>query len=620
MKKFLKKCCITVLIGILILTIIPLQVFAVTNPYPSSQTISGVTTIPCTYYAWQQAYDNTGVAMPNFGNAKNWYTSAKNAGYSVGTVAKPKSIAVWEGGTYGHVSYVVSVNGSKMTVNEGGMYNSSGGAYNGTGILNGNTVNSVVGQQKGNGSTKILIGFIYLTESVSGTVTINAPTADKTNTITDKNAVLWAKVNKPSSSSVTKIGIRVRPDGGSYTSSWSLYQAPSQSYSGQTYMYPYYNLNEELGITLTHVTKYYYQFYAVVGGKEYWSSEQSFTTGGSHSYGSWSTTKAATCTATGTKTRKCTGCSKTETQTIAALGHNYSSSYTVDKAATCTAAGSKSKHCTRCSATTSVTSIAATGHSYGAWSTTKAATCTSTGTKVRKCSSCSATENHTVAALGHDYSSSWATDKVATCTAAGSKSHHCSRCNAKTDITTVTSLGHSWSEWSVTAEPTTTASGRKTRKCTRSGCTATETATVAKLAADGHTHNFGEWETATQATCTANGSMLRKCISCDQTENMTVTAIGHLFSDWVIVTEATTENDGLTERTCSACGTKETSVIPKIVSDNKVSADADNNGEIIVTEPKNHIKDYWLFITIGAAIIAAAAVITVILLIKKKKQ
>ena len=202
-KKYL--CC-----GILILTILavmPLSASAATNPYPNSQTIDGITTIPCTYYAWQQAYDNIGVAMPNFGNAKNWYTGASNAGYSVGTVAKPKSIAVWSGGTYGHVSYVVSVNGSKMTVNEGGMHNASGtGAYNGTGIYNGNVVNSVVGQQKGNGSTKVLIGFIYLTEGQNQTITITAPTSKYTDTISDTNAILHAWVAKPTGVSIAKIG------------------------------------------------------------------------------------------------------------------------------------------------------------------------------------------------------------------------------------------------------------------------------------------------------------------------------------------------------------------------------------------------------------------------------
>lgn len=37
---------------------------AASNPFGKWQTINGVTTIRCTYYAWQQAYDNTGVALP----------------------------------------------------------------------------------------------------------------------------------------------------------------------------------------------------------------------------------------------------------------------------------------------------------------------------------------------------------------------------------------------------------------------------------------------------------------------------------------------------------------------------------------------------------------------------
>ena len=73
---------------------------------------------------------------------------------------------------------------------------------------------------------------------------------------------------------------------------------------------------------------------------------------------------AATCTASGSAKRVCTSCGNTETKTLTALGHNFSSSYTIDKAATCTTAGSKSRHCTRCSSTTDVTTIAATGHSY----------------------------------------------------------------------------------------------------------------------------------------------------------------------------------------------------------------------------------------------------------------
>lgn len=82
-----------------------------------------------------------------------------------------------------------------------------------------------------------------------------------------------------------------------------------------------------------------------------------------HSYTSTVTT-ATTCTATGIKTYTCSRCTHSYTETIAVLGHNYSTSYTVDTAATCTTEGSKSQLCTRCTAKQNVTAIPATGHNY----------------------------------------------------------------------------------------------------------------------------------------------------------------------------------------------------------------------------------------------------------------
>ena len=42
-----------------------------------------------------------------------------------------------------------------------------------------------------------------------------------------------------------------------------------------------------------------------------------------HSFGEWATTKKATCTENGEKTRTCSACGKTEIESIPALGHNY---------------------------------------------------------------------------------------------------------------------------------------------------------------------------------------------------------------------------------------------------------------------------------------------------------
>ena len=49
----------------------------------------------------------------NWGNAKDWITSAQAAGHSVGTTPVAGAIAVWpnDGGGYGHVAYVTSASG-----------------------------------------------------------------------------------------------------------------------------------------------------------------------------------------------------------------------------------------------------------------------------------------------------------------------------------------------------------------------------------------------------------------------------------------------------------------------------------------------------------------------------
>ena len=70
-------------------------IYAASNPYGKYQNLYGITTVRCTWYAWQEAYENTGVALPGWGNAQTWYNSAINSGYEVGREARPNSIAVW---------------------------------------------------------------------------------------------------------------------------------------------------------------------------------------------------------------------------------------------------------------------------------------------------------------------------------------------------------------------------------------------------------------------------------------------------------------------------------------------------------------------------------------------
>ena len=148
--------------------------------------------------------------------------------------------------------------------------------------------------------------------------------------------------------------------------------------------------------------------------------------GHTHNFNGWVIVKEPTCTENGINTRSCDGCLKVETKTINALGHDYSTAWTTDKAATCGAAGSKSHHCTRCSDKKDVTAIPATGnHKFGAWSIIQSATCTTTGTQTRTCSVCGKTETATIAKTAHKY-----VDTVVkpTYTAQGYTLHKCSVC------------------------------------------------------------------------------------------------------------------------------------------------------------------------------------------------
>ena len=104
-----------------------------------------------------------------------------------------------------------------------------------------------------------------------------------------------------------------------------------------------------------------------------------------HSWDNGKVTKAATCTAAGTKTYTCTHCKKTRTETIAATGHKAVKDAAV--AATCETAGkTEGSHCSVCGTVLKAqTTTAALGHDYGEWKTIKAATYTEPGQAERVC-------------------------------------------------------------------------------------------------------------------------------------------------------------------------------------------------------------------------------------------
>ena len=79
-----------------------------------------------------------------------------------------------------------------------------------------------------------------------------------------------------------------------------------------------------------------------------------------HKYGSWTVTKAATCTENGSQKHSCTVCGNSETQTIKATGHK-AGGWIIDKQPDVGVKGSKHKECTVCGTVLQTAEIPALG-------------------------------------------------------------------------------------------------------------------------------------------------------------------------------------------------------------------------------------------------------------------
>lgn len=320
------------------------------------------------------------------------------------------------------------------------------------------------------------------------------------------------------------------------------------------------------------------------------SYEDNYTDALGHSYGEWTITLEPTCTTAGSKTRTCTRtcrgvkCTASETETIAATGHDWVAATcitpktcrtcgetqgealghieVIDHAVlpTCTEKGlSEGKHCSRCGTilvpqttmqplghtwadatctkpkTCSVcgaTEGSTLEHPYGEWTITLDPTCTTAGSKTRTCTVCNHAITNSISALGHKYSS---VVTAPTCTAQGYTTHTCSTCGDSYVDTYTAATGHDWSPWNIVSKPTCTMKGSNKRTC--SVCDAFETQMVA---AKGHT-----WQAA---TCTKP----KTCSVCGATEG---SALGHTSVSYPYVVPTYTTVGYRGGSYCSVCGT-----------------------------------------------------------------
>ena len=269
----------------------------------------------------------------------------------------------------------------------------------------------------------------------------------------------------------------------------------------------------------------------------------------SHTYGSAVITKQPTCTSEGTKTKTCTQCGATVTETIAKLSHSYT---TTVVAPTCTTNGYTLHKCSVCGTSYKDSTTKATGHSYGNSVVTKQPTCTSEGTAIKTCTKCNATVTETIPKTSHKYAN---TVVAPTCTTNGYTLHKCSVCGTSYKDSTTKATGHSYGNSVVTKQPTCTAEGTKTKTCTKCGATVTET--IAKLS-----HSYTT--TVVAPTCTADGYTLHKCSVCGTSyKDSTTKATGHSYGNSVVTKQPTCTSEGTKTKTCTKCNATVTETIPK---------------------------------------------------------
>ena len=274
----------------------------------------------------------------------------------------------------------------------------------------------------------------------------------------------------------------------------------------------------------------------------------------SHTYGSAVITKQPTCTSEGTKTKTCTQCGATVTETIAKLSHSYTATVV---APTCTTNGYTLHKCSVCGTSYKDSTTKATGHSYGNSVVTKQPTCTAEGTAIKTCTKCNATVTETIPKASHKYAD---TVVAPTCTTDGYTLHKCSVCGTSYKDSTTKATGHSYGNSVVTKQPTCTSEGTAIKTCTKCNATVTE-----KLPAKGHT---AVTDKGYPATCTTagktDGSHCSVCNTVIKVQTV-INATGHKSSGWIVDKTASIGVKGSKHKECTVCKkVLETAEIPAL--------------------------------------------------------
>ena len=290
----------------------------------------------CAWFATSRQWQLTGNYSVIWDGNSWWNNGNGQLGYPTGRTIKAPAIVCYSG----HVAIIEAVSGDRALVSEGGRTDFPNNDYCHLGWQSISYVES---------SSRGFLGYVYLSGAPALNASWEGPSATN---ITETNAYLSGRANFGQTVTFSQNGVRVYDEAGNKVASKDEW--PGTTYS---YLNIWYDVTGELGVALQSGKTYKFQFYVIVGGKEYWSPVVTFTTAHTHNYKA--TVTAPTCTAKGYTTHTCAcGDSYVDTYTDA-LGHAWDSGK-VTKQPTATEDGVKTYTCTRCGETKTET-ISATG-------------------------------------------------------------------------------------------------------------------------------------------------------------------------------------------------------------------------------------------------------------------
>ena len=304
-----------------------------------------------------------------------------------------------------------------------------------------------------------------------------------------------------------------------------------------------------------------------------------------HAWDAGKVTTPATCEKKGVKTYTCTKCGATQTEEIAATGHQHTEIRNAKEAECETAGYTGDTYCTDCNKKLKDgKEIAATGHQNTEVRDAKEATCEKAGyTGDTYCTDCNKKlkDGKEIEATGHQ-NTEVRDAKEATCEKAGyTGDTYCLKCKKKISTgTEIAKKPHAWDAGKVTTAPQCEKEGVKTYTCTKCGATKTEA-----VEATGHQHT--EIRNAKEAECETTGyTGDTYCTDCNKKlkEGVVIELTGHQNIEVRDAVEATCKKAGYTgDIYCLKCG-------KQISTGIEIPAKAHSWGTGKITKPASYTK------------------------------